>query len=68
MDQAQVILEQDEDGVWVAFCPGMPGCISQGASEKEARANLAEAMAAFQECLDKHGECLADCLGPMEEA
>jgi predicted RNase H-like HicB family nuclease len=66
MKRLPVVLEQDEDGVWVAFCPGLPGCISQGATQQEARSNLAEAMEAFQECLDKRGECLADCLGPGE--
>jgi len=63
MSHEPVILEQDEDGAWVAFCPGLPGCLSQGRSEAEARANLAEAMEAFRECLAKHGEGLADCTG-----
>ena len=63
MHDLPLVLEQDEDGMWVACCPGLPGCISQGASEAAARANLAEAMAAFGECLAKHGESLADCLG-----
>lgn len=62
MDETPTIIEQDEDGVWVASCPGLPGCISQGRTRREAAANLAEAMEAFHECLDKHGECLADCL------
>lgn len=64
MNKPRMVFEQDQDGVWVAFCPGLPGCISQGASQEEARANLAEAVEAFQECLDRHGERLADCLGP----
>ena len=61
-----VIIEQDEDGAWVAVCPGLPGCISQGASEAEARANLCEAMEAFHECLARRGEALTDCLGGDE--
>lgn len=63
MSDEAIIIEQDEDGAWVAVCPAMPGCISQGKSEAEAKANLAEAMEAFQECLDRRGEALADCLG-----
>ncbi len=68
MEPLAIILEQDEDGAWVALCPGLPGCISQGASREEAAANLAEAVAAYRECLDKHGERLADCLGREEGA
>lgn len=63
MNQSRMVLQQDEDGVWVAFCPGLPGCLSQGATREEARANLAEAMEAYQECLERRGESLADCLG-----
>lgn len=68
MRNLPMVLEQDEDGVWVAFCPGLPGCISQGDTQEEARANLAEAMEAFEECLAKSGECLADCRDPREKA
>lgn len=31
-----ITLEQDEDGVWVAECPAIPGCVSQGATQDEA--------------------------------
>ena len=37
-------ITQDEDGVFVAECPVIPGCISQGRSEEEALANLREAI------------------------
>jgi predicted RNase H-like HicB family nuclease len=39
-----VSIDRDEDGVWVAECPSIPGCISQGATKKEALANVAEAI------------------------
>ena len=32
----RIILEQDEDGMFVAECPSLPGCVSQGKSRKEA--------------------------------
>ncbi len=32
----RVILEQDEDGVFVAEVPALPGCISQGPTRVEA--------------------------------
>ena len=41
----QVTLERDEDGVWIAECPSIPGCVSQGSGRKEALANIREAIA-----------------------
>lgn len=38
-----VVMYQDEDGVWIAECPAIPGCVSQGDSRKSALANLREA-------------------------
>ena len=31
---------QDEDGVYIAECPAIPGCVSQGETEEEAEANI----------------------------
>lgn len=52
----RVLIEQDEDGVFVATCPTLPGCISQGNTRAEARANIADAMAGYVESLHKHDE------------
>lgn len=52
----RVIIEQDEDGVFVAHCPALPGCISQGATRDEAQANIKEAITGYLESLKKHGE------------
>ena len=38
-----VALYRDEDGVWIAECPGIPGCVSQGSTRAEALANVREA-------------------------
>ena len=46
-------LQQDEDGVWVAECPSIPGCVSQGQTRDEALANIREAIAA---CLEVRAE------------
>ena len=46
-------LERDEDGVWVAECPSIPGCVSQGKTREEALANIREAIAA---CLEVRAE------------
>ena len=35
-----VTIQQDEDGVYIAECPSIPGCLSQGATEAEAEANI----------------------------
>jgi len=42
-------LERDEDGVWIAECPSIPGCVSQGETRQEALTNICEAIAA---CLE----------------
>jgi predicted RNase H-like HicB family nuclease len=42
-----VTLEQDEDGWFVAECPALPGCISQGQDEQEALENIKEAITAW---------------------
>ena len=40
----KVKIEQDEDGWYVATVPSLPGCISQGKTEKEAIKNIKEAI------------------------
>jgi predicted RNase H-like HicB family nuclease len=39
-----VTFEIDEDGWIVAECPALPGCVSQGRTREEARANIADAI------------------------
>jgi len=38
----QIVIEQDEDGVYVAECPALPGCYSQGKTFEEALDNVRE--------------------------
>lgn len=52
----RVLLEQDEDGVFVASCPSLPGCVSQGTTRSEATANIREAIEGYLQSLRKHGE------------
>ena len=52
----RVIVEQDEDGMFVAECPTLPGCISQGATRKEALKNIKDAIKGYLESLKKHNE------------
>jgi predicted RNase H-like HicB family nuclease len=44
---------QDEDGIFIAECPAIPGCVSQGRTELEAEANIREAI---KECLEVRSE------------
>ena len=52
----RVLIEPDEDGVYVAEVPTLPGCISQGATRAEAVENIKEAIAAYLQSLDAHSE------------
>ena len=52
----RVIIEADEDGVYVAECPTLPGCVSQGATRDEAIANIRDAIAGYLQSLEKHGD------------
>ena len=49
----QITIDRDEDGVWVAECPSIPGCVSQGSTRDEATANVREAIAL---CLEVRAE------------
>jgi predicted RNase H-like HicB family nuclease len=40
----QVIVYPGEDGYWVAECPSLAGCISQGTTREEAVRNIREAI------------------------
>jgi predicted RNase H-like HicB family nuclease len=48
-----VNIYQDEDGVYIAECPSIPGCVSQGLTEAEAVRNIADAI---RECLAVRAE------------
>jgi predicted RNase H-like HicB family nuclease len=52
----KIIIEQDEDGFFIAECPNLPGCISQGKTLQEAKANIKEAIKGYLESLKKHNE------------
>ena len=43
----QVIIYPGEDGFWVAECPSLPGCISQGQTREEAVRNIKEAIEGY---------------------
>ena len=43
----QVVVSRGEDGYWVAQCPSLPGCVSQGRTRDEAIENIKEAIEAY---------------------
>lgn len=52
----RVNITQDEDGMFVAEAPALPGCLSQGKTRSEALSNIQEAIQGYLESLEKHGE------------
>ena len=48
-----ITIFQDEDGVYIAECPAIPGCVSQGQTEAETERNINEAI---KECLAVRAE------------
>lgn len=51
--EVYVTLDRDEDGMWIAECPSIPGCVSQGQTRAEALANVQDAIVA---CLQVRAE------------
>lgn len=51
----QVIIYPGEDQHYVAECPSLPGCISQGKTKEEAIVNIREAIQGYIAALDQDG-------------
>jgi predicted RNase H-like HicB family nuclease len=49
----QVIIYSGEDGYWVAECPSLPGCVSQGKTREEAITNIREAIQGYIAALEE---------------
>lgn len=52
----QVLLYTDETGMWVAECPSLPGCISQGETRDVALVNIREAIEEYVAALNDEGD------------
>ena len=48
-----VTIHRDETGIWIAQCPSIPGCLSQGATKADALANIRQAI---ELCLETRAE------------
>ena len=51
----QVVLYPGDDGYWVAECPSLPGCVSQGETRQGAIANIKEAIEGYINVLEDDG-------------
>ena len=52
----RIHLSTDEDGLYTAQCPSLPGCMSQGATRELALQNIQDAIKGYLESLKKHGD------------
>ena len=39
----RILIEQDGDGMFIAECPSLPGCISQGKTREDVLENIQDA-------------------------
>lgn len=63
-----VTVEKDEVGYYVADCPALPGCVSQGRTREEALANIQEAILLSLETRKERGLPLAFEVAEVEVA
>ncbi len=49
----QVVLYPGEDGYWIAECPSLPGCVSQGETREKAITNIKEAIHGYIQALEE---------------
>ena len=63
----KILIEQDEDGWYVVTVPALPGCVSQGRTEEEAKRNIAEAIGLHLGSLARDGIPLCPGSGGKED-
>ena len=64
-----VVMEKDEDGIYVVTVPALPGCISDGRTVEEAMSNIREAIRGFIDDMNADGEAIPhdiDIIGNIE--
>jgi predicted RNase H-like HicB family nuclease len=55
-----IILYPGEDGYWIAECPSLPPCISQGKTKEEAINNIKEAIELYVEMLREENRIIPE--------
>lgn len=58
-----VIIEKGRESGYVAYCPALKGCVSQGADKVETVSNIKEAIEAYIEALVEDGLPVPDEVG-----
>ncbi|MEX2016300.1 MAG: type II toxin-antitoxin system HicB family antitoxin [Candidatus Hydrogenedentales bacterium] len=56
----KAIIYPGEDGYWVAECPSLPGCISQGKTRDQALQNIRDAIDLYIETLQERDQPIPD--------
>ncbi len=56
----EVVIYRGEDGCWVAECPSLPGCVSQGKTKAETITNVREAIEGWIETARAHGQTVPE--------
>jgi predicted RNase H-like HicB family nuclease len=56
----EVVIYPGEDGYWVAECPSLPGCVSQGKTKAETIVNVREAIEGWIETATAHGQTVPE--------
>ena len=49
----QVVIYPGEDKYWIAECPSLPGCVSQGKTKEDAIKNIREAIEGYIAVLEE---------------
>lgn len=55
-----VVLYPGDDGYWIAECPSLPGCMTQGQTKADAIANAREAVEAWIETAQANGQSIPE--------
>jgi predicted RNase H-like HicB family nuclease len=58
-----VVTERDEDGRYIAICPSLQGCYTEGETEEEARALIVDAIRLHIEDRVERGEPIYEEVG-----
>jgi predicted RNase H-like HicB family nuclease len=58
-----VVIERDEDGRFLAICPALQGCYSEGDTEAEARSMIEDAIRLHLEDRIELGEAILEEIG-----
>ncbi len=56
----KIILYPGQDGYWIAECPSLPPCVSQGKTKEEAIANIKEAIQLYLDVLQDEGRAIPE--------